>query len=179
MGTDQDMVPTVVGLPRVSDDELETLSRLNPGWAFERDDEGRTVVSPTSSRGGAQSAAALKQLILWQDQTLAGGVIFDSSTGFKMSTGAVRSPDASWLSQARRAALGERAGETFWPLCPDVTIEVRSASDEWERVVEKARTYVREGASYAVAIDPIGKRHVAFGAPPEGLVLDIDAIVNA
>jgi Uma2 family endonuclease len=173
------MLTTVVGLPRVSDDELETLGRLNPGWAFERDDEGHTVMSPTSSRGGAKSSAAQKQLMLWQERTGAGGIVFDSSTGFKMSTGAVRSPDASWLSQGRIDSLGQRIEETFWRICPDVTIELRSPSEEWSTVVRKVRGYMREGASFAVAIDPVGKRHLAFGEPPAGLVLDIDAIVNA
>jgi Uma2 family endonuclease len=179
MGTENDMVTTVVGLPRLSDGELEQLGRLNPGWAFERDDEGRTVMSPTSSRGGAKSAAALKQLILWQERTGVGGVVFDSSTGFKMSTGAVRSPDASWISQDRIDALGDQANETFWPLCPNVAVEVRSPSETWQYVLEKVRTYMREGAGYAVAIDPVNRRHAVLGEPPTGLAIDFDAVADA
>ena len=179
VGNNDPAVMTVVGLPRLSDDELETLSRLNPGWAFERDDEGRTIMSPTSSKGSAKSAEALAQLAFWRKDSGAGGKIFDCDAGFKLSTGAVRAPDASWLSQARIDALGPRTDETYWPLCPDVTIEVRSPSNTWDYVVAKVKQYVREGSRYAVAIDPLKRRVFEIGTPPEGLALDFDAIMDA
>ena len=123
---------TIVGLPNVSDTELEQLGRLNPGWAFERDDEGQVLMSPMLTDGGAREAEALRQLAYWRDRVNAGGRIFSSSTGFKMSTGAVRSPDASWLSQRRIDAMTTEQRSGFWRICPDVVVEIRSESDPWD-----------------------------------------------
>ena len=41
-----------------------------------------------TTESGGRSAATLRQLLAWQEK--AGGQVYDSSTGFKMSTGAVR-----------------------------------------------------------------------------------------
>jgi Uma2 family endonuclease len=170
---------TIVGLPNVSDTELEQLGRLNPGWAFERDDEGQVLMSPMLPDGSAREAEALVQLAEWVRRTNAGGRTFSPSAGFKMSTGAVRSPDASWLSQRRLDALTPMQRESFWRVCPDVVVEIRSQSDTWEAVVTKVQMYRREGANYAVAIDPIGRNVMELGNPLPGLAFDFDAIMDA
>jgi Uma2 family endonuclease len=54
---------------------------------------------------------------------------FDSSTGFTLPNGAVRSPDASWLKGDRWDALTQEQKETFAPVCPDFVVELRSATD--------------------------------------------------
>ena len=170
------MLTTIVGLPRLTDAELEELGRLNEGWSFERDDDGRTIMSPMHSKGGARNAEVLLQLGAWKEHANAGGMIFDSATGFKMSTDALRCPDASWVSQERINAIPNEDREGFWRICPDVVVEIRSDSDEWQRIVDKVEMYRREGARYAVAIDPIGKRVVELGEAPHGLRFDFEAI---
>ncbi len=174
-----EMLTTIVGLPRLTDAELEELGRLNEGWSFERDDDGRTIMAPMHTAGGARNAEALAQLIEWRQRTNAGGMIFDSDTGFKMSTDALRCPDGSWISQERIDALSDEERQGFWKICPDVVIEVRSVSDQWQRIVDKVEMYRREGARYAVAIDPFKKRVVELGEPPPKLRLDFDAIMKA
>ena len=170
---------TIVGLPNVSDAELEQLGRLNPGWAFERDDGGQVLMSPMLPDGSAREAEALFQLMEWVRRTNAGGRTFSPSAGFKMSTDAVRSPDASWLSQSRIDALTAERRERFWKICPDVVVEIRSQSDTWAAVVTKIHMFAREGASYAVAIDPFGREVVELGTPPPELKFDFDAIMDA
>ena len=96
-----------------------------------------------------------------------------------MSTDAVRSPDASWLSQTRTDALTSEQREGFWPICPDVVVEIRSRSDTWQTVVAKVRMFQREGAGYAVAIDPFSREIVELGTPPPGLAFDFDKIMDA
>jgi hypothetical protein len=51
-------------------------------------------MSPTYTDSGARSAEALAQLAAWRARTAAGGKLFDSSTGFRMSTGLVLDFDA-------------------------------------------------------------------------------------
>ena len=67
----------------------------------------------------------------------------------------------------------------YWQICPEVTIEVASESDDWEALIAKIESYRREGARYAVAIDPATRRVADLGEPPRGLSLDFAAIIAA
>ena len=85
------------------------------------------------------------QLAKWnRDDTL--GVAFDSSTGFILPNGAMRSPDASWLKRDRWDALTEEQKEAFPPVCPDFVVELRSESDCLKRIQNKMREYRDNGA---------------------------------
>jgi Uma2 family endonuclease len=160
----------------VDDDDLVRVSEENPGYQFEREEDGTLTVSPTLSDGGARSGEAVYQLVVYAKRF--GGRAFDSSSGFRIGR-AVKSPDAAWVSAPRIEALSasERAG--FWPLSPDVAIEINSAGDAFAKVVEKVHFYVKHGTRYAAAIDPATREVVQLGLPPDNLVLDFDAIINA
>ena len=58
------------------------------------------------------------------------GISFDSSTGFRLPNGAIRSPDAAWIKTQRWQALTQNQRRSFAPLCPDFVIELRSSSDQ-------------------------------------------------
>jgi Uma2 family endonuclease len=45
-----------------SDYDLQLLASANPGWQFERSDDGALLVSPTATPGGAKSGEAFAQL---------------------------------------------------------------------------------------------------------------------
>lgn len=96
-----------------------------------------------------------------------------------MPSGAVRSPDASWLGAARIAALTDDERSGFWRVCPDVVVEIASESDTWSDVVAKIEMYARNGARYALGIDPQRRTTFAVGEAPAGLTFDIAAIVEA
>jgi len=57
------------------------------------------------------------------------GLVFDSSTGFRLPNGEIRSLDAAWVKRDRLEALNPDS-EEFLPRCPDFAIELRSASDQ-------------------------------------------------
>jgi Uma2 family endonuclease len=167
---------TLVGFPPVSDADLMRLGELNPGWSFERDDEGAIVLSPTSSQSGASSIEAAGQLLLWR--STAGGRVFDSSTGFRLSTGAVRCPDASWIDHDRGEAARAKPND-FVSGVPDIAVEIFSPSDVWPELTAKIEMYVREGCTYAIAIDPLSQRMFEAGMAPAGFTLDLEAIRNS
>jgi Uma2 family endonuclease len=73
-------------------------------------------------------------------------------------------PDASWLSAQRIASLDEKQKVGFWPICPDVAIEVCSSSDNFEAIVAKTQAYIDRGAIYAVAIHPKTRGSVSSAA---------------
>lgn len=159
----------------ISDDDLRRFSHTNPGWQFERADDGSLLVSPTSTAGGAKSGEAYVQLYAHAKRV--GGKAFDAATGFKTPAGGVVCPDASWVGAARVALHAQESG--FWQVMPDVVIEVASPSDAWPLLKKKIDMYAQDGAGYALAIDPRTRATYISGSCPEGLVLDIDAIIDA
>ena len=162
----------------VTDDDLVRVSKENPGYQFERERDGSVIVSPTSTNGAAKEGEAFAQLYAYAKKV--GGKAFSSSAGFKLDGDViVKSPDASWVSQARIETLTPEQRSGFWPLSPDVAIEVCSPCDSFATIVEKAAAYIESGSAYSVAIDPRTRRVEEFGAPPAGLTLDVDAIIDA
>jgi len=63
-----------------TDDDLERVSRENPGYRFEREEDGTVIVSPTHTKGGAKSLEAAAQLRDYKKR--ASGNAFDSQTLF-------------------------------------------------------------------------------------------------
>ncbi len=159
----------------VSDDDLRRISEANPGWQFERADDGALLVSPTSTPGGAKSGAAYVQLHAYA--TVAAGKAYDAATGFKTPQGGVVSPDAAWLAAERVAQ--HRDDDGFWQVMPDIVIEVASKTDAWPTVKRKIDKYLADGAGYAVALDPSTGEVYECGRPPAGFVLDARAIAEA
>jgi len=171
-----------ISLPKLGvladDDEFVRVANDYPGYQFEREIDGTVVVSVTHTKGGAKSLAAAVQLFLYAQR--AGGKAYDCDTGFAIGPGKrLYCPDASWVSQARIDAVPADKADGFWPISPDVAIEVKSDSDPFARTVEKIERYIERGSSYAVAIDPSTRSVIQLGSPPDGLVLDFDAIIDA
>lgn len=99
----------------LTDDQLYEFSQLNRDLRIERNAKGELIIMPpTGGDTGERNAEITMQLRLWakRDGT---GTTFDSSTGFRLPNGAVRSPDASWSKQARLVALTAEARKKFVP----------------------------------------------------------------
>jgi Uma2 family endonuclease len=159
-------------------DDLDKFSQQYPGYRVERDAGGRIIMSPTRSKTGPKSIKAARQLDEYADRV--GGVACDSSTGFAIGPGAeVRSPDASWISQARLDALTDEQYDGFWPLSPDVVVEIKSASDTWDETIVAVDRFMARGSSYGIAINPETREVIRRGSPPPGLALDVDAVIDA
>jgi Uma2 family endonuclease len=97
------------------------------------------------------------------------GLAFDSSSGFILPNGAMRSPDASWVSRQRWSRLTEHEKETFSPLCPEFVVEVRSRTDSLKRLKLKMAEWIDNGAQLGWLIVP-DQRFIEIyrpGAPPE------------
>lgn len=175
----------------IDDDELLELSRRNPGYQFELRSDGRLTVTPTGSKSGYRSGEVFRQLAEWNQATRS-GIVFDSSTGFRMRDGSVLSPDAAWVARERWQELSHEEQESFAPLCPDAVFEVRSKSDTYEELRAKMQAYIANGAMLAILIDPYDRfvelwrangrvrfateLRIALGSPLNGFVLEAEPL---
>src|SRR5262249_17515982 len=110
----------------VSPDGFWRLSQPNPELRLERTARGVIeAMPPALGETGARNAGLTAQVVLWswKDGT---GTAFDSSAGFTLPNGAVRSPDTSWIPNERWNALTkEQRVDSFSPICPDFVVELR------------------------------------------------------
>jgi Uma2 family endonuclease len=171
------MYPTIrLSIP-VSDEDLERVSEENPGWKIERDSRGGLVMSPTTSSGGAKSSALNHQIFVFAARV--GGKSFDSSTGFTLPDNSVLSPDAAWISEGRWSALTPKARDSYAPIVPDVWIELLSKTDNRLVLQAKLQRIKAFGARYVLLVDPYERTLWSEGEPPDGFVLDDEAIFDA
>ena len=143
---------------RVSDRELEQLCADNPEAKFETTPTGKLIImSPTSSESGKFNMSLAAQVWNWNAKTKL-GVVFDSSTGFKLSNGATRSPDVSWVQIAKWDSLSKQQQRKFAPIDPDFVIELLSPTDDLSELQQKMREYMQCGVKLGWLINPEDKQ---------------------
>ncbi|ACK67293.1 protein of unknown function DUF820 [Rippkaea orientalis PCC 8801] len=130
---------------KLTDEQFYQLCQDNRDLRFERNAKGDMVIMPpTGGETGYANAGVTAQIWNWnQNNNL--GIVFDSSTGFKLPNGADRSPDAAWIPLEKWNNLTPQQQERFLPLCPDFVIELRSKSDNLKSLQEKMKEYLENG----------------------------------
>jgi Uma2 family endonuclease len=83
---------------------------------------------------------------------------FDSSTGFTLPNGAIRSPDVAWVSFERLQALSPEQRRKFAQIAPDFVVELRSSSDSLSDLQDKMQEYIANGVKLGWLIDTQRKR---------------------
>ena len=150
------MLKTTITIPqtfKVTHEQFQQIAAVNRDLRLERTATGELIImAPTGSDTGYRNQDMSGQLWLWNRQTKL-GVVFDSSSGFKLPNDADRSPDASWVKLERWHTLTPKEQEGFAPLCPDFVIELRSKSDNMEPLREKMREYIANGSCLGWLID--------------------------
>ena len=143
----------------VTPEQFAALAAANRDLRLERTAKGELIVNPpTGWETSRRNATISGELYLWWRNAGEPGQAFDSSTGFVLPNGAIRSPDASWISEERWQALTPEQKGTFANICPDFVIELRSSSDTIKTLQEKMREYIENGAKLGWLIDPQQRR---------------------
>jgi Uma2 family endonuclease len=156
---------------KISDRDFEQLCADNPEAKLETNAQGQLIVmSPTGSQSGKFNLSLSSQVWYWNSQTLL-GVAFDSSTGFKLSNGAVRSPDVSWIAIARWNALTDKEKRGFAPIDPDLVIELMSPTDDLLELQQKMSEYMACGVRLGWLINPDEKQVEIYRQGQEKQVL--------
>ncbi|MEH2399908.1 Uma2 family endonuclease [Nostoc sp.] len=167
--------PLVVQIPpsmQMTDEQFFDFCQVNRDLRIERNQFGEiSIMPPTGGKTGNRNFSIAGQLYVWAEKD-GTGICFDSSTGFKLSTGADRSPDVSWMKLERWNSLSAEQQEKFVPLCPDFVVELRSLSDNLKPLKEKMQEYIREpGVQLGLLIDRKHRRVYIYrpGVPEECL----------
>ncbi|MFP4652197.1 MAG: Uma2 family endonuclease [Phormidium sp.] len=138
----------------LDDERFFQLCQDNRELQFERNANGTLIIMPpTGGETGRRNARIVQQLLNWSDLRDS-GLVFDSSTGFKLPNGANRSPDAAWIPRQRWQGLTAEEKQGFLPLCPDFVVELRSRTDSLPKLEEKMQEYVENGTRLGWFIDP-------------------------
>lgn len=142
----------------LSPDQFAAVCIANPQAVLELTPEGHLIhMTPTGGETGARNSRLLLRLLAWAD-SVGGWQVFDSSTGFLLPDGSVRSPDASLVDLERWRALTPEQRRGFPPLCPDLLVELASPSDEGPRgltaLQQKMAAYQANGAQLGWLLIP-------------------------
>ncbi|MEK6616600.1 MAG: Uma2 family endonuclease [Bacteroidota bacterium] len=138
---------------RLSEEQFFMLCADNNELRIERDkNKNILLMSPTGAFTGRSHSDIMRQLANW-NYTYKLGEVFDSSSGFTLPNGAIRAPDAAWISRERWAKVPQHDKERFAHICPDFIIEVRSKSDSLKQQQEKMEEWMENGCRLGWLID--------------------------
>ena len=152
-------------LKRMNDDDFFEFCRNNPELRIEMNRRGEILVMPpTFSETGGKNFSLAVKFGIWVEKD-GTGKGFDSSTGFVLPNGAIRSPDLSWIKLEKWNALTKERRAKFAHVCPDFVVELRSESDSLKKLQAKMNEYVENGAALGWLIDAGAKKRVYVYRP--------------
>lgn len=145
------------GLDMANDADFFAFCQENSDLRIERSATGElSIEMPTKSITSERNALLTMLLGIWALQTRLGKV-YESSGGFKLSSTAIRSPDASWVAKSRLDALTDEEREGFLPLAPDFIVELRSESDRRSAIESKMVEWREAGVLLGLLLDPVAR----------------------
>ncbi|MFC6224760.1 Uma2 family endonuclease [Hymenobacter artigasi] len=141
-------------LERLNDEEFYQFCMDNRDLRIERDANHQiSLMPPTNSETGKSNNELSRQLANWNVDTELGET-FDSSSGFTLSTGAMLSPDASWIAKESWNALSPDDRRGFARICPDFVVELLSPTDRLPDTMRKMEHWLEAGAKLGWLIAP-------------------------
>lgn len=142
----------------LTNEQFEQLCQANPDIKFERTPAGELVImSPTGGETGNRNIELAADFVFWNRQAKL-GVLFDSSTCFKLPGGGDRSPDVAWIEKTRWDALTPEQKRKFPPISPDFVLELLSPTDNLSTIQTKMQEYLKAGTQMGWLLNPIDKQ---------------------
>jgi Uma2 family endonuclease len=155
------MIP---GSSLLSNEEFYEFCRLNKGLRIERNHKQEIIIhSPTGSKTSHISLEMGADLVNWNRKEKL-GVTFGSEGGFSLEDGSVLAPDVAWISSTRWDQLPAEMQTKFAPMCPDFVIEIKSPSDRWRALQEKAQRWILNGCRMVWLVNPEEKSVEVYSA---------------
>jgi Uma2 family endonuclease len=137
---------------RVTHEEFEKLCQDNPDLRLELTEDGQLItMAPAGWQSSKRNSKLNSRVDVWNEQVNLGEV-FDSSGGFTLPNGAVRSPDVTWIEKSKLEGISPDIA--FPEVVPDFVIELRSKSDSLKTLREKMEEYRSNGVRLGWLINP-------------------------
>lgn len=148
----------------LSDDDLYEFCVKNKALRIERDAQQNIIImAPVGGNSGYYEKDLIFEIEYWVRKTRQ-GYSFSSSTGFIMPNGAMRSPDACWISTKRWSTVTKAQKKKFPPVVPDFVAEVRSSTDTLKGAKAKMEEWVENGIQLGWLIDTKGEQVFVYRA---------------
>ncbi|MCS7225549.1 MAG: Uma2 family endonuclease [Gloeomargarita sp. SKYB31] len=154
---------------RCTEKDFSEWVKANPDLRWELTADGQLLaMPPTGGETGRYNFELAVVLGIWNRQHGL-GYAFDSSTGFRLPNGAIRSPDVAWIAKEKWEQLSPDERRGFAPVCPDFVVELLSPSDDKALVQAKMEEYMTNGARLGWLVDPHNRTVTIYrpGQPPE------------
>lgn len=119
------------------------------------------------ARHGGIGARLMIRLGAYVEAQRLGG-IYGPDTSFQIGPNE-RLPDVSFVAAERIPAEGEPEGR--WPFAPDLSVEILSPTDLYEKVTTKIREYFQAGVRQVWLISPEHKTVSIYTAPTQARIL--------
>jgi len=137
---------------RLNHNEFEQLCQDNPELRLELSATGELIaMTPAALESSGKNFDLAAQVAYWNLKTKQGRG-FDSSGGFTLPSGAVKSPDVTWIQNSKLANLSFDV--TFPIVVPDFVIELRSKTDNLKTLQAKMLEYQANGVRLGWLINP-------------------------
>lgn len=135
-------------------EEFLKFCAANSHLRIERDEYNEILIMPpVFGETGRKHVKIVSAIDKWSTETNL-GVAFDSSTGFDLPDGSMRSPDASWIKKETWDGLSVEERNTFLPFAPDFVVEVFSATDHLSEAKQKMNKWIQNGTLLGWLIVP-------------------------
>lgn len=157
---------------QMDDDQFFDFCQANSDYRFERTADGDIIImTPESASSGSGNSRLSYYFEAWSEVDNSGRV-FGSSAGFILKNGAMRSPDISWVSNARLKKSTSADWQKFLPVCPDFVLELRSPTDRLPNLQAKMQEYIANGARLGWLLDPVKKQVHIYQPKKRPQILD-------
>jgi len=165
-------------LKPMSDEDFFDFCQHHRELRIERNSDGEiNIMPPTFSETGGRNFTLIGKFAVWTEKD-GTGKGFDSSAGFTLPNGAIRSPDLSWMTAEKWNAIPKAKRKKIAPVCPDFVVELRSETDSLKKLQAKMQEYIENGASLGWLIDSIKKRVYVYCPNAEVEMLENPEIVS-
>ncbi len=147
-------------------EDLEKMQQQYPDYRLELVKGNIIVMSPSGYESDEVAAEMIAQLRNWVRPRKIGRVTA-SSAGFRLPNSDLRAPDASFVLAERL----RRSPKSFAQLAPDLTVEVKSPSDNLEDVRAKIREFLALGTRVGILINPDNRIVEVYYSGQEAIIL--------
>lgn len=130
----------------------ELFERPDDGYRYELVEGSLVRMTPT---GAEHSVVTARLAYVLHEYALGhGGVCCGAETGFvlRRSPDVVRAPDAAFVTRERIPKAG--IPRSYWPLAPDLAVEVPSPSDRRIGIQAKIADYLSSGTRLVWVVEP-------------------------